>query len=162
MKMSPGIVLLLVLAQGMAGCSGRDSSPMPPGPSPVQQPPPTPVPPPRPPELAVFTDSATGVSSSDVHDVQEQVVRFEADELIWVADGARFPEFIVDGNFIGYHHKADRLMQVRFGTKDGERRAYLTWPDDRLNGLAPAILDLLVDERGELKIVETMVPVPGV
>jgi len=30
-----------------------------------------------------------------------------------------------------------------------------------LNGLAPTILDLWVDERGDLKIVETTVPVPG-
>jgi hypothetical protein len=83
------------------------------------------------------------------------------DELIWVANDTRFPEFIVDGNFIAYHHKADKFMQVCFGTKDGERRAYLTWPNDRLNGFAPTILDLWVDERGDLKIAETSVPVPG-
>ena len=65
------------------------------------------------------------------------------------------------GNLIAYHHKTEWFFQVRFGTKDGERRAYLTWPDDRLNGFVPTILDLWVDERGDLKIAETSVPVPG-
>jgi hypothetical protein len=108
-------------------------------------------------ELAVFTDSMTEFSTSDVHDVQEQIVRFNtADELIWIVNDARFAEFIVDGLFISYHHKADKFFQVRFGTRDGKRRAYLSWPDDRWT-----IVDLSVDERGDLKIAETTVPVPG-
>lgn len=156
MRTSAGIVLL-VLGQGLAGCAGSDSLPVPSAPSPVLQITPTPAPQPRPVELAVFTDSRTGFSTSDVHDVQEQIVRFNTvDELIWVADDTRFAEFIVDGNFIAYHHKADKFFQVRFGTRDGERRAYLSWPDDRLT-----IVDLWVDERGDLKIAETGVPVPG-
>jgi hypothetical protein len=44
---------------------------------------------------------------------------------------------------------------VRFGTRDSQRRAYLSWPDDRRT-----IVDLWVDERGDLKIAETSVPVP--
>jgi hypothetical protein len=161
MKMSVAIVLL-VLSQGLAGCDGPDSSPVPPGPSPIVQIPPTPAPPPRRAELFTFIDSMTGFSTSDVYDVQEQIVQFSsADELIWVAADTRFPEFIADGNLIAYHHRGDWFFQVRFGTNEGERRAYLTWPDNRLNGLAPTILDLWVDERGDLKIVETRVPVPG-
>lgn len=156
MKMSAGVVLLM-LVQGLAGCAGSDSSPVPSAPSPVVPTTPTPAPQPRPVELAVFTDSRTGFSTSDVHDVQEQIVRFNtADELIWVANDTRFQEFIVEGNFIAYHHKADKFFQVRFGTRDGERRAYLSWPDDRLT-----IVDLSVDERSDLKIAETSMPVSG-
>jgi hypothetical protein len=84
-----------------------------------------------------------------------------AGELIWTADGARFPEYLVDGNFIAYHHAADRFFEIRFGTRGGERAAYLTWTDDRLRGAAATILDLCVDGRGDLVIAESDVPVPG-
>ena len=155
MRISAGIVLL-VIGHGLAGCGGSGPLPGPSAPSTVLQPP-TPAPPPQPSELVVFIDSTTGFSTSDVHDAQGQIVRFNtADELFWVANDARFPEFIVDGNFVAYHHKADKFFQVRFGTRDGERRAYLSWPDDRLT-----IVDLWVDDRGDLKIAETTVPVPG-
>jgi hypothetical protein len=162
MRMLGGIVLLVV-AQGVAACSGSGSSWVPSAPSPVLQITPTPVPQPRPVELAVFTDSTTGLSASDVHDVQEQIVRFNtADELIWIADDSRFQEFIVDGNSIGYHHRNDTFLRVRFGSKGGERRAYLTRPDSHLRGATPTILDLSVDARGDLIIADTSVPVPGI
>jgi hypothetical protein len=61
-----------------------------------------------------------------------------AGELIWTADGARFPEYLVDGNFIAYHHAADRFFEIRFGTRGGERAG-----------------------RGDLVIAESDVPVPG-
>jgi len=149
-------IVLLVVTHGLAGCAGSDSLSAPSAPSPVQQGTPTPPPQPRSVELAVFTDSTTGFSTSDVHDVQGQIVRFnKADELIWVANDTHVPEFIVDLNVIAYHHKADKFFLVRFGIRDGERRAYLSWPDDRLT-----IVDLWVDDRGDLKISETNVPVP--
>lgn len=150
-------IVVLIFASGMAGCEA--AGPLSPtlSPSPIPQTPPPPVPlPVRRVELAVFTDSATGFSTSDVYDVHEEIVRFNtADELIWIANDARFPEFIVDGMFISYHHKADHFLQVRFGTRDGKRQAYLSWPGDRRT-----IADLWVDER-DLKIAETTVPVPG-
>lgn len=154
-EMSIGIVLLMVTS-GLTGCDGvgRPSSPS--APSQIPRTAPTPAPQPPAVELAVFTDAATGFSTSDVRDVQGQIVRFNtADELVWVANDNRFAEYLVDGTFIGYHHKADRIFQVRFGTRDGERRAYLSWPDDRLT-----IVDLWVDERGDLKVAETSVAVP--
>jgi hypothetical protein len=155
-------IVLLVLAQALVGCGGSDSSSTPLAPSVVPQLAPSPAPQPTPSQLAVFTDPASGFATSDVRDVQEQIVRFNtADELIWIADGTRFQEFIVDGNFIGYHHKGDKFFQVRFGTKNGERRAYLTRPDDHLHGAAATILDLTVDARADLIITETSVPVPG-
>ena len=156
-------IALLLLAQGLAGCGRSDSPTAPSLPPPVAQPPAQPpVAPPPAIQLAVFTDPASGFSTSDVRDVHEQIVRFNTgDELIWTADDTRFPEFIADGNFIAYHHREDKLWQVRFGTKDGERRAYLTSTDDRLNGTAATLLDLWVDERGDLIIAETSVPVPA-
>ena len=77
--------------------------------------------------LQVFVDAASGFSTSDVRDAQEQIVQFNtAGELIWTADGTRFAGYSVGGIFIN----ADRLCQcrfeVRFGTNGGERRAYLT------------------------------------
>jgi hypothetical protein len=151
----------LVLAQGLAGCA-PGSFPAPAAPTPKLHPPPLPVPQPPAVMFALFTDPASGFSTSDVRDVQEQIVRVNtADELIWMDDGKHFPEFIADGNYIAYHHKADKFFQVRFGIKEGEPRAYLTWTDDGLRGAIPTILDLWVDERGDLKIAETTVRIPG-
>ena len=150
-------IVFLVLAHGLIGCGSGSPGALPAAPSPLPQSSPSPAPQPAPIQLAVFTDPISGFSTSDVRDVQGQIVRFNtADELIWTADGTRFPEFIVDGNFIAYHHKADKFFQVRFGTKDGERRAYLSG----LRGTPATILDLSVDGRGDLIIGDTSVPVP--
>jgi hypothetical protein len=153
--MSRGM-FVLVLALDLVGCSGSSLLPAPSAPTsqPVSQPAAI--------QLVVFSDRASTFATSDVRDVQEQIVSFNtADELIWTADGTHFPEYLVDGSLIAYHHKADNLFQVRFGTKAGERRAYLTWTDDRLRGAPATILDLSVDGRGNLIIAETSVPVPG-
>jgi hypothetical protein len=157
------IVVCLVSVVGLAGC-GPEPVWSPSAPSPDPNTPSLPAAPvtPRAFQLATFTDS--GFSTSDVLDVHGEVLQFNlgADELIWTANGARFSEFIVEGNHIGYHHKNDWIFQVRFGTRDGEWRAFITRPDSALHGAAPTILDLWVDERGDLKIVETGVAVaPG-
>ena len=79
-KIAMGTVFL-VLAHGLSGCSGSRSSPS--SPSAVLQPPPPPVP-----SLIVFTDKASGFSTPDLRDAQEQIVQFNtAAELIWTADG---------------------------------------------------------------------------
>jgi hypothetical protein len=131
-------IVLLVLGQGLAGCGGFGFSSAP-------SPQPTPI------QLAVFTDPASGFSTSDVRDVQQQIVGFNtAAELIWTADGTRFPGYPVNGNFI----RADKYFLVLFGTKDGERRAFLTQSDDL------TICDIEV-VAGQLIITETSVPVPG-
>ena len=154
-----GAAILLVLALVTAGCS--DSSSVSTAPSPILPSVPSPAPQPTPIKLAVFTDLASGFSTTAVHEVQDQIVSFNtADELIWTADGTRFPEYIVEGNLIAYHHKADKFFQVRFGTKDGERWAYLTETDDRLGGAPATILDIEVVD-GQLIITRTNVPVRG-
>lgn len=160
-KMAAAVILSIV-GHGLAGCNDSSHAALAPSaPSPIPQAAPAPVPLPTLNGLAVFTDSATGFSTTDVLDSDGQMIRVNtANELIWVADGTRFPEFIAAAsNTIGYHHAGDTYFQIRFGTKAGERRAYVTWPDGRLQGAA-TILDLWVDARGDLKVTETNVTVP--
>jgi hypothetical protein len=106
------VVVLLVVA--LSACSDSPSTPTPP----------TPTPTPAPVQLVVFVDPATGLGTSDVRDVQGQVVRFDRanNSLIWAADGRSFPGYPVDGDFV----RSDRFFQVRFGTEGGARRAYFT------------------------------------
>jgi hypothetical protein len=91
-------------------------------------------------------------TTSDVRDVQEQIVRFNTvdNSLIWAADGRRFPGYPVSGNFI----RQDMFFQVRFGTKDGERRAYFT------EAARGTICDIEVIG-GQLVISPTNVTMPG-
>ena len=72
----------------------------------------------------MFSDPASTFTTSDVRDVQDQIVRFDtaSTSLIWAEDGRSFPGYPVAGNLVGYCCS----FQVRFGTKDGERRAYFT------------------------------------
>lgn len=124
-------IVLLVLAQGLAGCGGSGSSPS--APSAVPPPAAQPAPPPTSINgLMRFTEQASGFSTSDVRDAQEQIVQFSTSgELIWTADGTRFPGFgfgfpWFPNNYISNLTSCQCEFVVHFGTKDGERRAYLT------------------------------------
>ena len=134
-------VLILVLIQGISGCGGSGSSPTVPT---------TPTPPAQV-QLAVFTDPGSTFSTSDVRDVQDQIVRFNTNgnALIWAADGRSFTGFPVSGNFL----RGDRFFQVRFGTKDGERRAYFTEAE------ATTLCDIEI-VGGQLMITPTTANVP--
>jgi hypothetical protein len=136
------------LVVGVAACGGSGS---PASPSPAPQPP-APQPPTAP-SLVTFTDPASTFSTTDVRDYQDQIVRFNtADDLIWAADGARFPGYRVTGNFIGSHG-----YEVVFVTRDGERRAYFT-----VHGHGPTDPNRVCDIEvvsGRLVITETSVPV---
>jgi hypothetical protein len=63
-----------------------------------------------------------------VRDAQDQIVRFtSAGELIWTADDTRFPGYPrVQPLSIDAGRVCQCWLEVRFGTQDGERRAYLT------------------------------------
>ena len=139
--------LLLALIQGLAGCGGSGSTPT--TPTPMTPPPPTA---PAQVQLVVFTDTGATFSTSDVRDVHDQIVRFDmtSNSLIWAADGRSFTGYPVSGNFIG----ADKSFQVRFGTKDGERRAYFT------ETVATTVCDIEI-VGGQLVILPTSVTVPG-
>jgi hypothetical protein len=96
-------------------------------------------------------DAASGFSTSDVRDVQEQIVRFDVstNSLIWAADGRKFPGYSVSGHFIN-----GQQFEVRFGTKAGERRAYFT------ETTSATICDIEV-VNGQLVISPTTQKVPG-
>jgi hypothetical protein len=142
MKSSLAVLFVLIAASAACGGSGSDAS------TPVTPTPVTPTPPAEV-RLAVFMDSASGFSTSDVHDVNDEIVRFDttSSSLIWAADGRTFPGFPVHGNDIGD-------FRVRFGTKNGQRAAYWT------ESSRPNICDLQVTN-GQLLISATDVPVPG-
>ncbi len=103
-------------------------------------------------QFAVFTDAQTGFSTSDVRDVDEEIVRFDTDTkaIVWAEDSTSFQEgtWTVDGVFL-----AGGGFQVRFGTKDGEQRAYFT---ETANGFICEIEPL----GAFISISGTNVPVP--
>jgi len=143
--MSGRQAIVVLLTAGVAGCgSGSASSSTTPATAPS---PPTPQV-----QLAVFHDPSSSFTTSDVRDVQEQIVRFDmaTNSLIWVADGRSFSGYPVDGNFI----RSDHAFQVRFGTKDGERRAYFT------ETTKETICDIEVTN-GQLVLTSTNEMVPG-
>ena len=96
--------------------------------------------------LAVFIDAQTGTQTTDVRDVDNEFMRFNLDEgtLIWVATNATFTGWSVSGDYLDLI----RLYRVRFGTVNGERRAYFT------ESVRGTICDLSVVE-GQLVIEPT-------
>lgn len=130
-------ILVLFVAGGVIGCGGSSSGPSPTG-AEVR--------------LAVFTSAASGFSTSDVRDAEDEVVHFDTvgNTLIWIADGRRFPGFPVSGNFIG----SNRGFEVRFGTRNGQPRAYFT-------ETGPATICDIEVLNGQLIISPTSVTVPN-
>jgi len=106
-------VLLCGLAAAGLSCGSGSSGSSPTAPGPTQSQ-----------ALATFTDPTTRQATSDVRDVDEQVMRFEMPSgvLIWVADGSRHNGWPVSGDFLD----SARQFQVRFGSRSGQRRAYFT------------------------------------
>jgi hypothetical protein len=112
-------LLPLLLVTTTVACGGSpQSSTVAPAPTPTPAPTPAPV-------LAMFTDPMTSFSTPDVRDVQGQIMRFDtaSNSLVWILNGQSYPGFpVIDTYFI----RADKFFQVRFGTENGERRAYFT------------------------------------
>jgi hypothetical protein len=76
--------------------------------------------------LLVFTDPVSGFSTSEVHDAQDEIVKFNAvGDLLW-SDGTRFPGYVFDGVNIEAKRLCSCQLQIRFGSRSGSRRAYLT------------------------------------
>lgn len=120
-------IALATLIQGLAACGSR--TPVAPSPAPASVPgstlPSASATPGT--ALVVFTDSRTGVSTTDVQDADGHVVQFSTGgELIWVADGSRLPGYRAQGLSIPAEGTCRCWLIVRFGTSAGERRAYLT------------------------------------
>jgi hypothetical protein len=129
MRKSSWIPALLALA---VGCDGTSTDP---------------TPPPAGANLVVFTDSTSGFSTTDVRDIDNQVVRFNpADHtMIWTPSNLIFSNWPVNGNLLGPNGD----FQVRFGTVSGQRRAYFT---ETGRG---TICDLQVDSSNTLRLVPT-------
>lgn len=74
--------------------------------------------------FSVFTDPASGFSTTDVRDLDDQIVRFNTADntMLWTPDNLLFDGWVVNGNFLD----AARMFQVRFGSVSGEKRAYFT------------------------------------
>jgi hypothetical protein len=140
-----GVVTVFGLAWTLAGCGGPTSPSRVAGTE----------------RLAVFLDRESGYTTTDVHDAQDQIVRFtDTGELIWSAGGQRFPGYIADGQVV----TAERVcggcyFLVRFGSRGGTPRAYLTFAGADANGQTPTVLDVEVAE-GQLAVSATLVTVP--
>jgi hypothetical protein len=85
----------------------------------------------------VFVDDQTGFQTSDLYDAQNQIIQFNSNrELIWSADGTRLPGYrvwyLTFPNGRRYYFVEGKIceegcgFEVRFGSENGERRAYLT------------------------------------
>jgi hypothetical protein len=135
------MVMAMVVPTMVAGLFGCGSSPTTPTP-----------PPPAAPKIAVFSDPTSSFSTSDVHDALDHILRFDSatSALIWAVDGRSFSGFSVSGLFI----RDDKFFQVRFGTKDGERRAYFT------ETVATTICEVEI-VGGQIVITPTNLTVPG-
>jgi hypothetical protein len=75
-------------------------------------------------DFAVFRDPSSSFSTTDVRDIDNEIVRFlPADNtMLWTPGNLLFDNWPVSGNFLG----PNRAFEVRFGTVSGERRAYFT------------------------------------
>jgi hypothetical protein len=146
------VPLLLTLLPALTGCDGTTSPSAPTAPAA----PPAPT-------LAVFRDSG-GFSTSDLRDAQDQIIQISSSsELIWTADGTRLPGYRVTGGPTAYFIEGricpeGCAFEVRFGTEDGERRAYLTVDYGHDN--PGTVVDVEVTG-GELLVTQTDVYPPG-
>lgn len=113
---------VIVIAQWLAGCDGSYSPPTAPSSCSSANPGVS---------LVAFRDSASGFTTSDLRDAEDEVVQFStAGELVLPATNTRLPGFRrlsgpeqgIEGNICGPYC----AFVVRFGVKDGEHRAYLT------------------------------------
>lgn len=143
--------LTLLTALITSACSGASSgSPLPTSPtSPVM------------PDFLSFSEKGTGFTTTDLHDVDEQIVRLGRNgELVWVADGVRLPGYVVRNALTieGKICSQGCSFVVRFGSLNGERRAYLTVDYGHDN--PGTLVDVAVTD-GTLMVTQTNVFPPG-
>jgi hypothetical protein len=143
-----GIVLFAAIAAVHVACGGGPAMT---SPSSV----------PRAAALARFLDPDSDFATTDVRDAQDEIVQFNtAGELVWPADGSRFPGYIADGRVVTANNTcAGCYFYVRFGTENGERRAYLTWSAAVTEDQPATLLDVAV-VGGALVVQDTDVVVP--
>jgi hypothetical protein len=74
-------------------------------------------------DVVVFEDPETSFKTSDVRDIDGQIVRFDAaaEQMIWTEDDSRFEGWDIAGN------KLQRgFFCILFGSEDGVQHAYFT------------------------------------
>lgn len=118
---TPTTIALILLSLGAGGCSDFRVPAAPSTPTPT---------------LIAFTELGTGFSTTDLYDADDEILQINtARELIWVADGTRIPGYVYRSNTIdgvpaywiqGKICSPECAFEVRFGAKDGQRRAFLT------------------------------------
>lgn len=76
------------------------------------------------PTLVVFTDPDTGFTTGDVYDATREIVHFDAEReaMVSATTGDSVSGWATDGNDLG----AFGSFRVRFGSEDGQPRAYFT------------------------------------
>lgn len=103
--------------------------------------------------LIVFSDPDSSFSTTDVRDVDDEIMQFDINgtTLIWKTDDSTHTNnWSVDGNFLN----ASQSFQVRFGSVNGEQRAYFT-------ETGPATICNLTVSNGNLSISSTNTTVPN-
>ena len=100
--------------------------------------------------FVVFQDPDSDFSTSDVMDVDAEIVRFDASkgQIIWAADGAAEGGWNFNGNLL-----LNGFFTVAFGTENGQRRAYFT-------ETATATICNIELRNGDIRISATNTPVP--
>lgn len=143
------IVLLLAIAAVHTACGAGGAGMTSPSPVPHSA------------GLALFSDPDSDFMTTDVRDAQDEIVQFNtAGELVWAADGSRYPGYIADGHVITAGNICTGCyFYVRFGTRDGTRRAYLTWAAEVTADRPATLLDVAVIG-GVLVVHDTEVVVP--
>jgi len=98
----------------------------------------------------LFMDPDSDFAARDVFDVDDEIVRFVAQRqvMIWMEDNTEFENWDVNGNLL-----LAGAFEVRFGTTEGQRRAFFSEP-----GL-DTICNLVV-QNGQLSIFRTSQPIP--
>jgi hypothetical protein len=117
--------------------------------------------------LWVFREPDSGFSTSDLHDGQGRILQVNtAGHLIFLAEAIGLPSHSVTGGnfgetFIPVEALCSCWLEVRFGTKDGERRAYLTAEYGQGHGVNPGTLVDVGFSGGTLVVSQTTVYPPG-
>ena len=109
--------------------------------------------------LVQFVDGPSGFSTSEVRDGGGHILQFsKSGDLIW-PDATRIPGYPQVGSVtIGAQALCECWLEVRFGTDEGERRAYLTIDYGHSN---PGNLIRLDLENSRLVVSETVTYPPG-
>jgi hypothetical protein len=127
--------------------------------------------------LLVFNEPATGFSTSDLYDAHDRIVQFtKSGDLVWMADGTHLPGFSLRPDSASWPPPTYLILSptpttdgcegppcvfsfsVRFGARDGVRRAYLTIDYDLYN---PGTLVDVEVVNGELVVTRTSAYAPG-